>query len=424
VATEIIMPKLGLTMEQGTIGAWLVDEGDTVAKGAPLLEIITDKVTMEVEAQAAGVLRRILVGEGEEVEVSTPIGIIAAIDEDISAWESSNSKSATVASVQATPQETLPLPQSPATKPLKTPANTLSAQTEAVDGAERRPHRASPKARKIAAAAGIDPRGISGSGPGGRVVSKDVEESLARDDRQAIAPPVSNSPISSSPIEEGRVALTRPQQVAAKRLTQSYQQTPHIQLTMHVSAIWLRQFRQGYKLEGKKVSFNDMVVKAVAKGLVESPRLNSVYDDGYVQILPQVNIGVAVDTPAGLLVPVLRDVPNKSVVEIAAESVRLVDVARSGSLSPDEMAGGTFTISNLGMFGISHFTAIINPPQVAILAVGAIEDRVVALEGGAMAVRPMLTLTLAADHRVVDGAVGARFLARIKEIIETPGLLG
>ncbi|MEC7228046.1 MAG: 2-oxo acid dehydrogenase subunit E2, partial [Candidatus Latescibacterota bacterium] len=190
------------------------------------------------------------------------------------------------------------------------------------------------------------------------------------------------------------------------------------------SAIWLEQFRQGYRLEGKKISVNDLIVQAAGRALRDFPRINSHYQPGGYAPLPDVHIGVAVAAEQGLVVPVVRNVDKKSVEEISAESARLVDLARRGGLGIDDMQGGTFTISNLGMFGVSKFTAIINPPQVAILAVGAIEKRVVALEGDAFAVRPQMTLTLAADHRVVDGALAARFLSRLREILETPGLLG
>jgi len=192
---------------------------------------------------------------------------------------------------------------------------------------------------------------------------------------------------------------------------------------MDVSAVWLQQLREGYKIEGKKISFNDMVVRAVGRALVEFPRFNSMLEGDKVRQFEQVNIGIAADTPQGLMVPVLQDVPGKSIEEIAAASIRLIDAARHGDLQPDDLMGGTFTISNLGMFGVSHFTAIINPPQVAILAVGAIEQRVVVLDNNALAARPQLTLTLAADHRVIDGALAARFLQRLKGILENPGLL-
>ena len=414
MATEIVMPKLGLTMESGAISAWLVQEGQEVQKGQALLEIATDKVTMEVEAQADGILRKILVPVGEEVPVSTTIGVIAAADENIDSY------------VTAAPSDPAPSPSpAPATTPsdsappatsaaAPTPTSPPPAPSVATDG--RRPHKTSPKARKIAAEHGLDLSGVSGSGPGGRIVSADV---LALVEQARTAPVPAPAPVAAE-----RIELSRAEQVAAERLTASYQQIPHIHLSMDVSAVWLQQFRTGYQLEGKKISFNDLIVKATARTLSEFPRVNSLAEGGHFRCVSQVNVGIAVAAEQGLVVPVIRDAAAKTIEEIALEGTRLIDAARRGQLRPDDMLGGTFTISNLGMFGVSRFTAIINPPQVAILAVGAIENRVVASGADAFAVRPQLTLTLAADHRVVDGALGARFLARLKEVLETPGLLG
>ncbi len=408
MVTEVVMPKLGLTMESGTLGAWLVEEGQTVQKGEPLLEVVTDKVTMEVEAQATGILRKILVAAGVEVAVATPIGVIADEDEDISSFLAAESAQAEQGGeVRA---EKLEVP-SPAT-----------GDTQ-VAGA-RTPHRASPKARKMIAAAGINTAQLQGSGPGGRIVSADVEVYLAR---RPAAVELQKPEIGLPAAEVGAgalVDLTRPQQIAAERLTASSRDIPHIHITMHVSGVWLRQLREGYKIEGKKISYNDLIVRATARALSDFPRINSVLEGDKVRQSEQVNIGIAADTPQGLMVPILQQVPAKSIEEIAAESTRLIDAARRGDLRPDDLIGGTFTISNLGMFGVSQFTAIINPPQVAILAVGALEQRVVALENNALAARPQLTLNLAADHRVIDGALAARFLQRLKEILESPGLLG
>ena len=416
MATEIVMPKLGLTMESGAISAWLVEEGQEVQKGQALLEIATDKVTMEVEAQADGILRKILVPVGEEVPVSTTIGVIAAADEDISSYgaaaPSPTSAPAAAPSDPAPPPTPAPAPPTP-TAPTPAP----QAPAPSADSAGRRPHKTSPKARKMAAEHGLDLSGVNGSGPGGRIVSADV---LALVEQARTAP----VPIPAAPVAEGLVELSRAEQVAAERLTASYQQIPHIHISMDVSAVWLQQFRTGYQLEGKKISFNDLIVKATARTLSEFPRVNSLEEGGHFRYAAQINIGVAVAAEQGLVVPVIRDVAEKTIEEIALEGTRLIDAARRGELRPDDMLDGTFTISNLGMFGVSRFTAIINPPQVAILAVGAIENRVVASGADAFAVRPQLTLTLAADHRVVDGALGARFLARLKEVLETPGLLG
>jgi pyruvate dehydrogenase E2 component (dihydrolipoamide acetyltransferase) len=404
MATEVVMPKLGLTMERGTIGAWLKAEGEDVERGEPLLEVVTDKVTMEVEAQAAGVLRRIFVEAGEEVDVATPIGVIAALEEDITSFEPSSP-----APTSPSPQGSIPQGERIAASP---------RVTERGDG--RRPHRASPKARRIAEEHGIALEGITGSGPSGRIVSADVEARVGTQ-----VPPTAASPVHATHGAVNQVVeLTRPQQIAAERLTASSQQAPHIYLEIAVCAVKLEQLRAGYATEDRKVSYNDLILKATAMALQEHPRVNSHFVDGRVHQQQVVDIGIATDTPQGLMVPVLRDVTARDIDDIATESRRLVDRARHNRLSLDEMTGGSFTLSNLGMFGITRFTAIINPPQVAILAVGAIERTVVALGTDGMAVRPTLCLTLSADHRAIDGVMAARFLQRLKDILENPGLLG
>jgi len=436
MATEVVMPKLGLTMETGTIGSWLISEGEKVDRGAPLLEVVTDKVTMEVEAQVSGVLRKILVQAGEEVPVTTSIGIIGEDGEDITSFESqlvanmaptNGSDDVAQKSVQAGP----PISTEISSENVVTTDSGESSSATEITGrqqviAEGRPHKASPKARKMAADLGIDLDLITGSGAGGRIVSADLKGRMGGNmsaTQKMTTSSLASEAYSRSVDSSEVVELTRTQEITAERLTASYQQIPHIHIGMEISCVWLQQFRQGYAIEGKKISFNDMIVKSVGRVLTEQPRFNSVLNGSSLTQLPEVNIGIAVDTPQGLLVPVLRNVPKHALEEINKESRRVVDAARHGKLSPDDMMGGTFTISNLGMLGVSNFTAIINPPQVAILAVGAIEDRVVAIENNGMAVRPTMSVSLAADHRALDGAVCARFLARLKEILETPGLL-
>ena len=425
MATEVVMPKLGLTMETGTVGAWLIEEGQSIEKGQPLLEVVTDKVTMEVEAQVAGILRKVLVPAGAEVAVTTVIGIIAAPDESIDVLLASQS-AAEPATPVPVPQEDPPSP-SPGggRQPVSLPvAPTASLAPGPSSDGQRSPHRASPKARKILAESGIDAGLLVGSGPRGRIVSADVEAYLAQQPVAAGAgAPAASGVLAASPAG-ALVELTRPQQVAAERLTASSRDIPHIHLSMDVSAVWLKQLRDGFKAQGKRISHNDMIVRAVGRALTDFPRLNSVLEGSSVRQLEEINVGIAVDSPQGLLVPVMRRVAGKNLEELAAEAARLIEGARRGELGLDDLMGGTFTISNLGMLGVSHFTAIINPPQVAILAVGAIEQRVVALENNALMAQPRLTLTLAADHRVVDGALGARFLQRLREILENPGLLG
>ncbi len=400
MATEVVMPKLGLTMERGTIGVWLKAEGETVQRGEPLLEVVTDKVTMEVEAQSDGILRRIFVEAGAEVDVATPIGVIATADEDISGFETA----VPMPDAAPAPRRDAPLP----------PAERVPVENRG----NGRPHRASPKARRIAAEHEVDLATVIGTGPSGRIVSADIDARIQSDGAPRVAAIDTAQVADTTQVVE----LTRPQRIAAERLTTSYQQAPHIYLETVVSAVWLEQFRAGYVAEGTKVSYNDLILKATGTVLQEHPRLNSHLLDGRIHQHAAVDIGIATDTPQGLMVPIVRNVAALNIDDIAAESRRLIDGARHNRLSVDDLTGGSFTISNLGMFGITRFTAIINPPQVAILAVGAIERTVVAL-GDSMAIRPVFSLTLSADHRAIDGAMAARFLQRLKDILENPGLL-
>ena len=419
MATDVVMPKLGLTMERGTIAAWLKAEGDSVRKGEPLLEVETDKVTMEVEAQVEGIVGRILVAAGEEVDIATPIAIISAPGEAIpSLSQDIGSSSGQVV-----------LSESPPAHRLTQELDAVSDAAEPAPASQERPrHRASPKARKIAAEKGLDLATVAGSGPGGRVVSADLETltsaspaAPAHSPRPALDPTVDHPPLVDAP---AIIDLSRAQQVAAERLSASYRDAPHIQLRMEVAAHWLEQFRGGFAAEGKRISYNDLILRALALTLRQHPRLNSHFIDGQLHQLPGVDLGIATDTGTGLVVPVMRNVPSLSVEQIAQESRRLVDMARDGRLSVDEMTGGSFTVTNLGMFEISSFNAIINPPQVAILAVGAVERRVVPIDDqGAIGVRPMMTLNLAADHRAIDGAMGARFLQHLRNTLQSPALL-
>ena len=389
------MPKLGLTMERGTVAFWLVSEGGEVERGKPLFEVVTDKVTMEVEARASGVFRRILVPAGEEVDVGTPIAIIADPDEELAA-PAAASAPATPRSggapdqVRAAGRPTLPTPSQP----------------------ERLPHHASPKARRMAREHGLDLAGLTGSGAGGRIVGADVEAALAR-------PAIPDRP----------AAPSRVRQLVADRLTTSYRQAPHIHLSADIDASWMALVRRGVADQGQRLTYTDLIVRATALALTQVPDLNALYEDGQLRRVDTVDVGLATDTPRGLLVPVLRRVSELGLAELAAESARLVQGARAGSLGPDDYAGGSFTVTNLGMFGVRSFTAILNPPQVGILAVGAVEDRVVSVgEGGdaapTLGIRPVVSVTLGLDHRALDGAAGARFLQHLRRYLESPGLLG
>ncbi|MEE3234516.1 MAG: dihydrolipoamide acetyltransferase family protein [Candidatus Latescibacterota bacterium] len=407
MATNVVMPKLGLTMESGVIGSWLVGEGDHVSKGQPLLEVITDKVTMEVEAQEDGFIRKIIYPEGSEIKVSKRIAIIGGKDEKIDEKIEVD-------------DEKLKDPAEMASDLLvETPSETTKI------GFKRK--LVSPKARKIAAKHDVDLSLINGSGANGRVVSSDIDAYLTGIDGTSTYKMATTkddlTPTDKVCRSGERVDLLPVEKIVSQRLTESYQETPHIQLSVEVSAIWLEQLRNGYKLEGKGISYNSLIVRGIALALEEFPRVNSHYCKGGFIPQERVNIGLAVAAESGLIVPVIKNVNELSIEDLSGEANRLIDKARHGRLSTDDCVGGGFTISNLGMMGISQFTAIINPPQVAIMAVGAIQKKVVAVGDDGFAIRPLLTLTLGADHRVLDGAISGRFLSRIKEILETPSLL-
>ena len=390
MVTNVVMPKLGLTMESGIIGSWLVEEGDYVDKGQPLLEVITDKVTMEVEAQEAGIVRKIFYAEGIEIEVSKRIAIIADSNENIDDHN-----------------EQLDNDEIKEKKNQSSFTDSLRITSALEANNENQKTRISPKARKIASEHKADVSSIIGSGAHGRIVSSDVEQCLLKDE-----------------VHSNETILLKPAEIiASQRLTESYQQIPHIQLSMEVSAIWLEQLRSGFNLEGKSISYSTLVVRSIALALEEFPRVNSHYSEGGFIPQRQVNIGLAVAAEKGLIVPVIKNASQLELEDLSIQVNQLIDNARHGRLSLDDCINGSFTISNLGMMGIDQFTAIINPPQVAIMAVGAIQKKVVPVGDDGFALRPRLTLTLGSDHRVLDGAISAKFLLRVKEILETPGIL-
>ncbi len=435
---EITMPRLSDTMEDGVVSAWLKQVGDPVARGEVLAEIETDKALMELEAYDDGVLERIIAEPGTRV----PIGETIAIVGDGSGSEQpSTPKPATAAAPAAEPEKPTPAVES------------VSAST---DSAGRRP-KSSPLARKVAAELGVDLHAVTGTGPGGRItrqdvdraaekapaarkgesataVTKDEQATAATKDEQATtarqdehaAARTDATPESRTPAGDyDEIPLTTIQQVSAKRLTESKQQAPHIYLTIAIDVTDLLAFRgqlnETLAAVGKtKVSVNDLLVKAAATTLRTDPAVNVSVADGKLLRHHGIHLGVAVATPAGLLVPVIRDADRKSVSEIAAESRDKAERARERKLRGDEMSGGTFTLSNLGMFGIEQFTAVINPPESAILAIGSAQDELRLLDDGGVIARKILRVTLSADHRAIDGAVAARFLQQFKELLESP----
>ncbi|MEU3269939.1 dihydrolipoamide acetyltransferase family protein [Saccharomonospora sp. NPDC006951] len=403
---DISMPRLSDTMEDGVIVAWHKQVGDKVGKGEVLAEIETDKAIMELEAYDDGVLERVLVAEGERVAIGTPIGIIG---------DGTGSASSSP-SPQPAPGVTAPAAAAP-------PA--LIASGPAPNG-ERGP-RSSPLARKVARELGVELGDIDGTGPGGRIIRRDVE-SAAGAAASAPAPEAAEPAPRESTVDTSGdtelVPLSSMRRVAAKRLTESKQQAPHFYLTSAIDVTELLAFRGTVNATlagagGPKVSVNDLIVKAVAVALRENPDVNVSFAGDDLARHKRINLGIAVAVPEGLVVPVVRDADRKSVSEIAAEAREKGERAREGKLKAAEMSGGTFTISNLGMFGIEQFAAVINPPEAAILAVGAAADEVRVVEGEFVA-RKILRVTLSADHRAVDGATGARFLSTLTGLLEAP----
>jgi pyruvate dehydrogenase E2 component (dihydrolipoamide acetyltransferase) len=417
---EITMPRLSDTMEEGTLATWLKQPGDQVHRGDVLAEIETDKATMELESFEEGLLERILVQEGETVPIGQPIAIVGSGDGATTA-PAAPSPAETASRIEAAPEVEAPAPP-PAAAPAPPPA---------APPPEGRPAKASPMARAIARDHGIDLTTVTGSGPGGRVVKADVEALAAGDGgRAAPAPAPTGPPAPAAPapapaaaddVEE--VPLTSMRRTVARRLVESMQSAPHFYLTIQVDAdalLGLRgELNRRLADEGIKLSVNDLLVKACAVTLRAHPDINASWAGDKILRHRRIHVGIAVAVEGGLIVPVVRDTDQKSVSQISREAKALAERARAGKLRPEEFTGGTFTVSNLGMFGIDQFTAVINPPEAAILAVGTTSPEPV-VRDGRLATRQRMKLTMSIDHRTVDGATGAQFLADLKRVLEEP----
>lgn len=407
---EITMPRLSDTMEDGVISAWLKQVGDRVTRGDVLAEIETDKALMELEAYDDGVLERIIFEAGARVPIGEPIAVVG---------DGSGTTAHTQIPARAgTSGTSAPQAGTGDGRPgggADAPAGETGARTKS-----------SPLARKVARELGIDIATVAGTGPHGRVVRRDVEAAGRAGVSEPVVAPAAGESETAAPagLDADEVALTTIQRISAQRLTESKQQAPHIYLTSAIDVTDLLEFRTRLnttlaQTDAGKVSINDLLVKAVAATLRAHPAVNVSFAGDKLWRHRGVHLGIAVATPAGLMVPVIRDADRKSVSEIAAESGDKAARARDRKLRPDEMAGATFTLSNLGMFGIEHFTAVINPPEAAILAVGAITDELRS-HGGQVAGRKILRVTMSADHRAIDGAVAAQFLAGLKGRLEQP----
>jgi len=429
MATEVKLPRLGQGMESGTIVKWLKGEGEPVKKREPLYELDTDKVTQEVEAEADGVLLKIVVDSGE-VEVGRTIAFIGSEGEDVpsgngGAPAATEDKADDAAEPEEQPEEEgSPADQADDERERgrRAAAATAAVETEKVadnSHVERGAGRvkASPLARRLAREKGIDLAQLQGSGPEGRIVAEDVERGTVAAPKAALA-----AAASAGEVEE--IELTSTRKTIARRLTEAWQ-APVFQLTLSVDmtrALDLRERLVARLQEGEtKPTVGDLVTKVSATALMRHPAVNAHFTGEKILRFPHANVGIAVAAPNGLVVPVIRDADRRTIQEIAAVRAEVVGRAREGKLQLADLEGGTFTISNLGMFGIEQFVAVLNPPQAAILAVGSTEDRVVAVDGQP-AVRPRMEITLTCDHRAVDGATGAEFLRDLKAFLEEPGL--
>jgi pyruvate dehydrogenase E2 component (dihydrolipoamide acetyltransferase) len=427
MASKVIMPKLSPTMEEGQIARWLKKEGDKVSMGEPLAEIDTDKATMEMQALANGVLRKILIGEGESAPLGQLIGIIGEPEEDISSLlNEAPAKSAPAATPQpeqiSTETEKTPEPQ-PAEPAAEKPAAATSG-----NGAGARLI-VSPLAARMAAEAGIDLRSLQGSGPGGRIIKKDIESAMSQQQ------PTSTAGRPTLRVVEGRQqqpvvagASTYHDETAseirrtiARRLVTSLGPVPHFFLTSEIEMDRAAEMRKGINAldPDLKISINDIIIKVAAAALTQHPQVNASFQDKFIRYYDHADIGVAVAIEDGLITPVIRSADQKSLSQIATEVRELAERAKSRKLKPEEYTGATFSVSNLGMFGINEFTAIINPPEGGILAIGAMTPQAVVREGDVV-VRQMMRVTMSCDHRLIDGATGAKFLQTFKKILENP----
>ena len=397
--SQVTLPRLGQGMESGTIVRWLKAEGDPVEKGEPLYELDTEKVTQEVEAEASGTLLRILAGEGEEIEVGKAIAVIGEPGEEVPDAE----------------PEAEPVPATAAEPPEHEPEAEPVPVPRAQNGGRVK---ASPLARRIARERGIDLASLHGTGPEGRIVAEDVERA------EKVAPEAAPAAV---PLPEGEIEvipLTGMRKTIARRMTEAWQ-APAFQITMTAdmsAAIRLREGLVARMGEGDaKPTYSDILTKVSAVALMRHRAVNALFAGEEVRLIPTANVGIAVAVPNGLLVPVQRSCETKTIPQLADERADLVARTREGKLRQEDLEGGTFTISNLGMYGVERFVAVLNPPQAAILAVGAIEERAVVREGEVVA-RPVLEMTLTCDHRTVDGATASDFLRTVKQFLEEPGL--
>ncbi|MER3426531.1 MAG: pyruvate dehydrogenase complex dihydrolipoamide acetyltransferase [Pyrinomonas sp.] len=426
MATKIVMPKLSPTMEEGQLARWLKKEGDSISAGETIAEVDTDKATMEVTANVSGILRKILVHEGESVPLGHAIAIVGEADEDISAL---------LAEVEGKPNGgAQPAKQTEST--VESPPTAARSETHVQETARSNGEQTgerifvSPIAARMAAEAGINLRALKGSGPGGRIIKRDIEAAIqASRQAEPVLPveaplPTLERPTAREAATYEDVPITEMRRTIARRLASSLGPVPHFFLTTEIEMDRAMELRRSLnELDPElKISVNDIIVKVAAVALMQHPQVNASFQDKAIRYYKQADIGVAVALDDGLITPVVRAANLKSIGAISREIRELAERARARKLRPEEYTGATFSVSNLGMFGIDEFTAIINPPEAAILAVGAVTAKPV-VRDGEIAIRQLMRVTMSCDHRLIDGATGARFLQTFKKILENPLML-
>lgn len=440
---EILLPKMGNSVEDAEIVKWFKQEGDPVELGEPLFSIQTDKAEVECESTASGILRKILVPEGVEVPVLTVVALVGDANESLPDIAASASASGAASTTQERSEAVAPAEPAIQT-PVSTPAPSGNAPVSprarklalehGIDpttlagtgvggrvmeadvlatGETAAALKATPTARRMLENAGLTSAGISGTGIGGKITKADVSMAMQAPPAQPAKPTVQAE--TAAPGEVRRVPLTPMRRIIAERMCASKYTAPHYYITVEVDMQGAKTFRS--KNKAFKASFNDLVMFAAARALREFPNVNARFTGDAIEEGGDVNLGMAVALPSGLIVPVIRQAQLLSLEGLCAAAKQLAEKAQTGKLLPDDYQGNTFTVSNLGAFGVDHFTAIINQPDSAILAVGQMKDRVVVIDGG-MHIRPIMKLTLSSDHRVIDGAVGAQFMGRLKAILE------
>jgi pyruvate dehydrogenase E2 component (dihydrolipoamide acetyltransferase) len=443
MATKVFMEALSPTMEEGKLVKWLKNEGDTVKSGEPLGEVETDKAIMELVARGDGVLRKRLINEGDAVPVGTLVGVIASKDENIDALVSGAGAPAPAAAQAAAPTPTANAQQSTGpsqaapVQPPQRPAQPVPPSPPATPPAPAAPQaaaasgngehvRSSPLARRLASERGVNLGSVQGSGPGGRIIKRDIENAPAGGAAVATAATGVRPTVKAidGQADFTDVPLTQIRKIIAKRLGESIGPIPTFYLTVELDLTRVMEMRAAMAELGDefKVSVNDVLLKAIAVALSQHPEVNAHWLGDHIRYFNRVHLGMAVATDDGLIVPVIWDADTKGLAQISREAKELAKRARERKLKPEEFTGSTFSVSNLGMFGIDQFTAIINPPEAGIIAIGTGEDKLVVVDGEPV-VRKRVRLTMSCDHRIIDGAVGAKFLQVLRRLVENPLML-